>query len=35
MRRVLLSKWLWFVGLWLSGVAVLGLVALTIRSAIF
>jgi len=34
MRRETLSKLAWFVGLWLAGVATIGLVAWMIKSAI-
>jgi hypothetical protein len=30
----LLRKWLWFIGLWLASLLVLGLVAMAIRAAI-
>ena len=30
-RRTALSQWLWFVGLWISGVVVLGIVAMFLR----
>lgn len=34
MARSLVSKWLWFVGLWLASVAVLTVVAFAIRLVI-
>ena len=34
MRRETLSRLAWFVGLWLAGVSLLGVVAWIIRSAI-
>jgi hypothetical protein len=30
-RRTGLSQWLWFLGLWVAGVAVLGVVAIFLR----
>lgn len=31
MKRSLVSKWLWFVGLWIASVLALGFVAFTIK----
>lgn len=34
MSRLQLSKWLWFVVLWLASVLVLGIVAMAIRAVL-
>lgn len=31
MSRAQLSKWIWFIGLWLASVLLLGIVAMVIR----
>ena len=34
MKRSLLSKWLWFAGLWAASVVALGVVAMVIRTTL-
>ncbi len=34
MKRGLLIKWVWFIGLWIVSVAILGVVAMLIRAMI-
>ncbi len=34
MQRSLLSKWLWFIGLWIASVATLGIIAYAIKAVI-
>lgn len=34
MQQSLLSKWLWFIGLWIASVVALGIVAYAIKAVI-
>jgi hypothetical protein len=34
MKRAILIKWVWFIGLWIVSVAILGMIAMLIRAMI-